>query len=349
MKRRILSILAIIAVTAVACKKTDPEPVPEPEIGGVVILNNGSWGNNDANAGIYYPETKTYTSDVFYTTNGKKLGDLGQDILKVGDEFFIAVNGSKLIYVTDESLKIKKTITAELAGTTLSPRYLCAGGDKVYVSYYEGYLGEIDPSGNYAVRTTLVGPNPEGVGYLDGFIYVANSGGYLSPDYNNTVSKVSASTFKEVETIVVNTNPALVKVCGSKIYVSSFGNYADIPAKVQCINGSTVTDLSYGSPSMIASYGSTLYVLCGGYDENWNPLPGTIYVHDGANNTEKGKFVTDGTVISNAYSIAATKNYVFAGSSDYKTNGDFFVFSVSDGKLYDKFDTDGLNPLAVAN
>ena len=351
MKKSLLAILAIIAVSAVSCRKVVPEPVPvpEPETEGVYILNNGKWGDNNSNIGIYHPETKSYTADVFFTVNGKKLGDLGQDILRNGDDVYIAVNGSKVVYVTDKNLKIKKEITATVADVTLSPRYFCTGGGKVYVSYYEGYLGEIDPAKDYAVRTTTVGPNPEGIGYLDGTIYVANSGGYLAPAYNNTMSKVDAATFKETGVLVVNTNPALVKVCGKNVYVSSFGNYGDAPAKVQCISDGTVTDLAYTSPSAIAAYENTLYVLCGGYDENWNPIPGTIYVHDGAANAQKGKFVTDGTVIENAYSIAVTKNFVFAGASDYKNNGDFYVFNAADGKLHQKFDTGGLNPLSVAN
>lgn len=351
MKKSLLAILAIIAVSAVSCRKVVPEPVPvpEPETEGVYILNNGKWGDNNSNIGIYHPETKSYTADVFFTVNGKKLGDLGQDILRNGDDVYIAANGSKIVFVTDKDLKIKKEITATVSDVTLSPRNFCKGGGKVYVSYYEGYLGEIDPANGYAVRTTKVGPNPEGVGYLDGVIYVANSGGYLYPAYNNTVSKVDAATFKETGVLVVNTNPALVKVCGKNVYVSSLGDYDAIPAKVQCISGGTVTDLEYSSPTWIASWENTLYVICGGYDAEYKPLPGTIYVHDGAANTAKGKFVTDGTVIENAYSIAATKNFVFAGSSDYSNNGDYYVFNVADGKLHQKFDTSGINPIAVAN
>jgi len=345
MKKYFLPLLfAISALTIASCNKVvDPEPTPDAEVSGVFILNNGSWGSNNANVGIFDITTKTLSADVFGTVNAKGLGDLGQDILVNGDDVYIAVNGSSLVFVTDKTLKIKKTITAQADGLTLSPRYLCKGNGKIYVSYYEGYLGEINPS-NYSVRTTAVGPNPEGVGYANGKIYVANSGGYV-PGYNNTVSVVNADSFKEESTITVNTNPAAIKVCGSKIYVSSFGDYGMIPAKVQVIDGGKVSDLDYSSPSAIAMSGETLFVMCAGYDESWNPLPGTIYKHDAKNNVAKG---TLSSGVDKAYSLSATDNYVWAGSSDYKNEGDMYVFSIEDGSLVAKFSTGGINPICVA-
>ncbi|MCF0177840.1 MAG: hypothetical protein HUJ90_04365, partial [Bacteroidales bacterium] len=35
--------------------------------------------------------------------------------------------------------------------------------------------------------------------------------------------------------------------------------------------------------------------------------------------------------------------YIFVGESDYVSTGTMYVFT-KDGKLYDKFDTGGLNP-----
>ena len=58
-----------------------------------------------------------------------------------------------------------------------------------------------------------------------------------------------------------------------------------------------------------------------------------------------GKFVSDNTELPNAYSISATSDgYVYVGCSDYMTTGDVYVFT-ADGKLHDKFDSQGLNPL----
>lgn len=353
-----LMYLAAALLCCIAFFSCEEKPVEEPETPetpgiGFAIINNGNWGGNDASVTVYEPITKKVTSGAFAAANGQKPGDLAQDILAVGDYVYIAMNGSRVVFVTDRDLKIKATVTAAEDGADLSPRCLTQGGGKVYVTYYEGYLGEIDPSDGWKVRTTKVGPNPEGCAYAAGNIYVANSGGYLYPVYNNTVSVVSASSFKEISTIEVNCNPAAVAAdaAGKHVYVSSLGNYADIPSKLQLIDAAnnTVSDLDYENVSAIAAgKDDILYILCGGYDEQWNILPGTVYKHSAANNTELGKFTQ--TSVPQSYSLSAdtVDGYVFVGSSDYTNTGDMYIFN-PDGTLLDSFDTGGMNPLKAIN
>ena len=343
--RLILALGLIFAICS--CDNSSKDDIT-PASSGTYILNNGNWGSNDSNIGIYNPADKTFTAYSFKTANGQALGDLGQDIISLGENIYVALNGSQTIFVTDTDLKIRLQINADKDGARLSPRYFAVTGSKVYVTYYEGYLGEISDDGS--VRLCPVGPNPEGVAAAGGNLYVANSGGMSYPAYNNTVSVVSVSSFTESSTIEVNVNPAKVEASsdGAYVYVSSFGNYADAPAKLQVItvsNGS-VTDLDYDCVSAIAKgKDDVLYILCGGYDENWNPLPGTVYKHDMKTNKSLGIFVVDGTTLPDAYSISATSDgYVYVGCSDYKNTGDVYVFT-PEGKLHDKFDSQGLNPL----
>lgn len=338
-----------LLIALYSCDNSSQEDIM-PAGPGTYILNNGNWGSNDANIGVYNPTSKTHVPDAFYSANGVHLGDLGQDITGHGDNIYIAVNGSKTIFVTDAGLEIKQQINAEKDGARLSPRYFATSGSRVYATYYEGYVGEI--SGDASVRVCAVGPNPEGIAVAGENLYVANSGGLAYPEYNNTVSVVSTATFEEVSTIEVNVNPIKVEASsdGKYVYISSFGNYADCPAKLQVIDISTgsVTDLEYASISGIAKgQRDILYILCGGYDENWNPLPGTVYKHDMKTNTPLGTFVTDGTELPDAYSISAGRDgYIYVGCSDYKNTGDVYVFTAS-GRLHDKFDSQGMNPLKV--
>ena len=345
MKRILLTILAAASILT-ACDRSNTEIPEVTSTGNVLVLNNGNWGGNDASITLYDSKTGAITANAFQKANGQNLGDLGQDILVSGNELYIAVNGSQVVFVTDYDLKIKKTITAEADGNKLSPRCFTKGNGKIYVTYYEGYLAEIDPSKDYAVKTVKVGANPDGLAYIDGKIYVANSGGMNYSNYDNTLSVVSASDFTVSATIEVNTNPAKVLAVGGEIYVTSFGNYADVPAKIQKIAPSTgaVTDLPYENVSSAAvGADEKLYVLCGGYDEQWNPLPGKVFVH-GSTPTA---FVTDQTTFPNAYSISATSDgYVFIGCSDYTTTGDVYMMT-SKGTLHAKFDSQGLNPIAV--
>ena len=346
---KIYKLILTLGITLALCScdnssKDDTTPVSN----GTYILNNGNWNSNDSNIGVYNPSSKTFTANIFKTANGQNLGDLGQDITGLGEEIYIAVNGSQVIFVTDTDLRKKQEIIADKDDTRLSPRYFATSGNKVYVTYYEGYVGEI--TSDYSVKLCPVGPNPEGVAVAGGNLYVANSGGMAYPAYNNTVSVVSTTTFTETSTIEVNLNPAKVEASsdGTYVYVSSFGNYADIPAKLQVITTSNgkVAELDYASVSAIAKgKDDILYILCGGYDENWNPLPGTVYRHNMKTNKSLGTFVMDDTLLPDAYSISVGRdNYVYIGCSDYKTNGDVYVFT-QEGKLHDKFDSQGLNPL----
>ena len=330
-----------------SCEEHTTDPVT-PAAPGTSILNNGNWGSNDSNIGIYDAASKSLVADAFYAANGQNLGDLGQDIIGLGEELYIAVNGSQTIFVTDLNLKIKQQINADKDGARLSPRAFATAGGNVYVTYYEGYVGKISTA-DYSVTLCAVGPNPDGIAAAGNSLYVANSGGMAYPDYNNTVSVVSLDSFTETSTVEVNVNPARVEASsdGAYVYVSSFGNYADAPAKLQVIETATgkVSDVDYASVSGIArGKNDVLYVLCGGYDENWAPLPGTVYKHDMTSGKALGAFVTDGTSLPDAYSIsAACDGYVYVGCSDYVNTGDVYVFT-SEGKFHDKFDSQGLNP-----
>ena len=351
MKKIIYAALAAaLVLSAASCDKQPLSPAPQ-EAAGYYILNNGSMGMNNSEITVYDMDTKTSVAEMFSSVNGKALGDTAQDILVDGDDIYITVNLSRIIFVTDKDLKIKQEIRATLPdGTTiLSPRYLAKGGNgKVYVTYYEGYLGEINPA-DYSVSITAVGASPEGCAWADGKIFVSNSGGANYPNYDKTVSVVDPVSFEETSKIEVNINPATMEAYGDNVYVFSLGDYGAAPAKVQCLNASTlkVTDLDYNSPTAISLEGEMLYVMCGGYDSSWNPLPGNVYKHNAKTNSALGEFVTDGTTLPQAYSLSAAGGYVWVGCSDYKTNGDVYLFS-PDGKLYDKFDSQGINPIAVA-
>ncbi len=340
--------LAAVLCGLVSCNKTGLDPdATEPT--GFYVLNNGSWGGNDASVSRFDITDKTCSPNAFLAANNRALGDLGQDMIRFQNYLVFAVNGSKKVFITDESLKIKVEISFDYSGLgELSPRYLCCTDKKIYVSLYEGYVCEINPA-DLSKRYAKVGPNPEGIAVCNGKLFVANSGGYNYPEYNNTVSVVDIESFKEEKTLTVNCNPNLMARNGNHIYLTSFGNYADIPAKLQHIDALSleVSDLDYKNPSYIALEDSKLYVLCGGYDADWNPLPGTVLVHDAAANKALGGLMKDGTNFPMAYSLSACGGYVWVGCSDYKTNGDVYVVDAIAGSLYHKFDCKGLNPIKV--
>ena len=350
MNKKLFAIL-LLAFSFAACTEKgngNPEPVQE----GVYILNNGSWGQNNASVSSYNISSKEVSGGAFLSANGVQPGDLLQDGLRDGNDIWLAVNGSQIVFLTNENLKIKASITAsnpEDDSSKLSPRYMVKAEGKIYVTYYEGYVGEIE--GTAVSRIVKVGPNPEGIAYAKGKLYVANSGGMNYPYYDNTLSVIDCKSFTETEKITVNTNPCKVLASsnGNWVYVSSLGNYADVPGGLEAVNTSnySVSKLDYHDIVDITSLNGTIYLISSPYDENWNRMPAQIFSHDMENNKDMGEIST-GVRIEKSCSISAiSPNMIFIGTSDYVNTGDAYVFRMDDGSFTntDKFDTQGLNPI----
>lgn len=347
--RKVLSFIVLSSALLASCDSMRPDEGDMAETQGTFILNNGTWGGNDSEICIFNPADGSCLHEAFSSANGQKLGDLAQDILRLNDEVYIAVSGSQTIFVTDTKLKIKTRINAEHDGAKLSPRALTTDGKKIYVSYYEGFVGEISPM-DHSQRLTQVGPNPEGLDICGEKLYVADSGGMAFPAYNTTVSVVSLSDFKRTDTLSVSLNPVKIAAYDHRVYIFSYGDYAAVPALLQVYDTSdgSMNTLEYDSAGSIAKgEDGILYLLCSGYDENWNPLPGKVLMHDMKSDTCSGEFITDGTELPNAYSISVgSDGNIYVGCSDYITTGEVCVFS-KEGRLLHRFDSGGFNPIAA--
>lgn len=350
MKQLFFPFFAFIALVTLfsSCEKNPVENQKPQVTTGVFILNNGSFGQNNSAISIYNPKTKSVAANVFEKLNGKKLGDTAQDMLIYGTKIFVSVYNSKIIFVTDTTGKVITEITVPGDKGNLSPRFLTSYKGKVYVSLYEGYLGEIDTT-KYSVRKVAVGANPEGVKEANGKLYVANSGGMSWPTYGNTVSVVDPTTLTVTKTLEVASNPCHLVVDSQKdLYLLSLGDYTT--KTFQKINSTTdaVTKIPEVSASFISmGAGDTLYFVNVEY-ENFKVKSIDYKMFDTRTDKVLGNFITDGTVISAPCCISAdpVSRNIYIGTSDYVNNGDMYVFS-SKGVKLDKFDTGGINPMGA--
>ena len=97
-------ILAAAAAMVLASCENVETPGPVPSLEGFLLLNNGKMGSNDASIALYNPDTKEVAGDLFFNVNGRRLGDVGQDIVRNGNELYISVNCSQIVFVTDLEL-----------------------------------------------------------------------------------------------------------------------------------------------------------------------------------------------------------------------------------------------------
>lgn len=355
MKKNLFFVSALcmlMLVSLVGCDDNDDLNVkkePIDSMSGIFVLNSGKMGNN--NAGLSFFDLGSKQSDVenFKTVNGRGLGDTANDMILYGSKIYTAVYGSNVIEVTDLKGKSIKQITS--GETPLQPRHLTSFEGKVYISLYDGYVARLDTMTLTIEERVKVGRNPEQLVVANNKLYVANSGGsdYNTPvGYDKTVSVLDLATFKEIKKIEVVLNPVgLQSDSQGDVYLVSMGNYGDIPNTFQRIDSKTdqVQAITETSATEMACDGETIYIIHSQYDADWNQTISFISF-DAVNEKVISKnFITDGTTVKKPYKIGVDRmtGSVYITSSDYKNNGDLYVFDSEGKKLY-QFET-GLNPL----
>ena len=132
MYKSISILLSIVFLTS--CMKWE-SPEIEPSISvdgeGIYILNEGNFQYGNATLSYYNPVDKTVENEVFYRSNGMKLGDVAQSMNIFDDKGWIVVNNSHVIFAIDLKTFREK---GRIEGLT-SPRYIhFVNENKAYVS-----------------------------------------------------------------------------------------------------------------------------------------------------------------------------------------------------------------------
>ena len=326
------------------CSKED-SPVVEPvtPFECIYVLNNGSWGHNNASLTMYNMEDGTVIKDVFEVQNGRRLGDTGQDIVIYGSKMYIAMSEELTIEVTDLEARSIKQIKTES-----NPRYFAVHEGKVYVTYLNGNVARIDTATLNVEAKVAVGRNPEQMTVVNRHIYVANSGGFdfnTEAGYDQTVSVIDIASFTEVKKIEVAVNPTEMESDDSgNVYIISKGNYWDIPNTLQRLNTATdeVTVMEGIDGTLITTAGNILYSVYA----QWGAERVYYYKYNTANNTVLSDNFIGNTPISDdplQINYDATYEHLFITASDYINDGDVYIFDKSN-QFVNKFEA-GINPM----
>lgn len=287
-------------------------PVADPvfsDISGFYLLNEGNMGSNKATLDYFDYATGEYRRNIFADVNPdvpKEMGDVGNDLQIYGSRMYAVINCSNKIEVMEAA-------TARRIGQVDIPnvRYIAFHEGYAYATSYAGpvqinpdyeqlgYVAKIDTATMQVVDRCLVGFQPDQLEILDGKIYVANSGGYMVPNYENTVSVIDLGSFTVTETIPIAINLHRIKADSKGcLWITSRGDYYDTDAALYCYDTRKrrlvkKLDVPVSSMDLV---GDSLYVV----STQWSYVSMSNQVTYGivdVNTMEKvtDNFITDGT------------------------------------------------------
>ncbi len=352
-----LSILLFLVATG--CREdelvvpTEYDIIPETpsdttRIRGMYLVNEGNMGSNKCSLDYLDYFTGLYARNFYAERNPnvvKELGDVGNDIGIYGSKLYVVVNCSHKVEVLDARSGVR-------IGQVDIPncRYVRFHRGKAYVSSYvgpvlidpdapKGAVFEVDTLTLAVTRKVSVGYQPEEMEIVDDYMYVANSGGYRAPDYDNTVSVIQMVDFKQVQQIPVGINLHRVKQDRyKKLWVSSRGDYMSVPSRLFVLekkrgyNRMVVTDTIPVACSNMAVHGDSLYF----YATEWNNYTSSNTISYGIIDVRTKEivsrnFITDGSEreITIPYGIAVhpeTGDIFVTDAKNYVSSGTLFCF-----------------------
>lgn len=323
-----------IALLFAGCKKpNEAEEANMPER-GAIVLNEGGWGNNEAELSVIDFSDMSITNSAFAKLNGRGLGDVAQDAVVYGGKIYVAVWGSNNIEVIDR----KSGKSTQINMGSRGPRYIACDGGKVYVSCYTPESVVRIDTATLQIEATcqLSGLRPEGLCIAGGNIYVVNcwmqdaSG---NPIYDSTMSIVSIASFTETQKITVGVNPQKIKLLDNNHVVISYtGDYEEVQGGVAIVD---LGDLSIrrinSAISNMDTYGGKIYYYAHNFGQAWN---GQIRVIDGTTLQESTVTVSETSIYSAQYypyaiNVSPNTGEIYIAGAQYGANGDIYCFTQS--------------------
>ncbi len=332
-------------------------PQPDSKLKGVYVLCQGNMGSNKASVDFLDYHKGTYSRNIYAERNPKvvkELGDVGNDMQIYGSKMYVVVNASHKVEVLDKNTA-KRIGQIDIANC----RYIAFHKGKAYVSSYVGAITlndptsprgqvlQVDTASLQIDRRVEVGYQPEEMAVVGDYLYVANSGGYRAPDYDDRLSVIQLSDFKVVDHIKLGINlHRVLKDKANNLWVSSRGNYQD---KASCLYM-----LKYNPQTGREEYAKQINVPCSSMalrgdkllviSTEWNAQEQENKVNYYQLDTQTAKklptkFITDGTErsIKMPYYIAVnpqTDELYVADAKNYVSSGSVYCYSPEGKRLW---------------
>jgi DNA-binding beta-propeller fold protein YncE len=324
---------------------TATDSVAQVRILGFYLLNEGNMGSNKSTLDYYDYTTCEYHRNIYGAANPtvpKELGDVGNDIKIYGSKLYAVINCSNKVDVMDK-------FTAKKLGQINIPncRYIRFHEGYAYVTSYAGpvelnpdykqtgYVAKVDTATLEVIDRCLVGFQPDELEIAGNKIYVANSGGYMFPNYENTVSVIDIPSFTETKRIEVARNLHHLRAdLRGNLWVTSRGDYYTQPSRLYWINMETdqLVDSIDIAVSNFHLDGDSLYL----YSVEWSYVTMGNTITYGIVDVEKKQivtrnFISDGTEqkIKIPYGIMVnplTKDIYVTDAKNYVSPGTLYCF-----------------------
>ena len=328
---------------------------------GFYLLNEGNMGSNKASLDFMDFSSGVYSHNIYAEKNPnvvKELGDVGNDAQIYDDKLWLVVNASHKVEVVEAK-------TAKRIGSVDVPncRYIVFDGEYAYVSSYvttiigdvdaqEGAVFKINTKTLEIVDEVKVGRQPEEMVIKNGYLYVANSGGYNSENYDNTVSVIRLSTFTQIEKKEVAINLHRMRLDkNGKIWVLSRGDYYTMPPQLFRLETNSIgTIKSVEATELLCSNfeicDNEIYMYNAPYQGN--SLSGNITYSVADIETASiidNNFIKDGTasLIKVPYTIKvnpSTKEVFICDAKNYVSSGTITCYSPNGLKRWSVFTGD---------
>ena len=326
-------------------EKTDSTGVKRKLV-GFYLLNEANMGSNKSTLDYYDFTTATYTRNIYGEANPtvvKELGDVGNDLQIYGERLYAVINVSGKVEVmrANDCVRIGQVDVPNC-------RYLCFQEGYMYVTSYAGpvsldashaqigYVAKVDTATLAIVDTCYVGYQPEEMAIVGNKLYVANSGGYLKPNYETTVSVVDLTTFRETHRIEVAPNlHRLRKDARGGLWVTSRGDYYTSGSRLYYIDTATdeLTDSVMTAAANLCIVGDSLYLFGSDYNaETYETVVSYAIVNTKTRQIVTHHFITDGTEekIRVPYGLMVnpvTRDVYITDARNYVTPGYLYCYS----------------------
>ncbi len=284
--KNLVKIIFLLSLVA-SCKKMPITPIENFTLGGgVLIINEGNFRGGNGSLSFYsYDSSKIY-NDIFYSTNGRPLGDVPNSIIVKEDNAYIVVNNSGKIEVIDPStFESKATITG-----LISPRNIgIINNNKAYVSsLYSDSVTIIDLSNNSISGYINMRRTSEAIIVAGNKAFISNWAGgkeimVISTFNDRVVDSIEVGI--EPESMVLDKSGMLWVLCNGGWKRDNFAELISINISTDRVSKKYVFPNKQASPSClkIDALGQTLYYLENGVramEVNALKLPPTSLIYE---------------------------------------------------------------------